>query len=349
MFYYNRRPFYQRSKIHFINRIDSQNAGDCNCTPLLYFFKYFLKFNILRHDIDYIDYKEILSGDIIIVGGGGLFNVTRSFNSNINKLLSISENVIGWSCGFNHHNDIWSNGENFEDIHYDRFKLLGIRDYNFSKDFNYLPDPSCMLFDQDFPIFRNICIDSLQKSDVGVILHKDLISTIKVDKKLDVIMNNYSIELIINFILTHDYIITNSYHVTYWSLLLNKKTCVLNKFSSKFDYFEIKPCFIYTNAIDDDIIEKIKSFKYSFNNSFLDNCIKLNKKFFKKVCKIIENKKLIKSNDYERFIINTYLHSWNFEDRLRIASETIDRLNKEIELQKNKINQLENKINEFDS
>lgn len=43
-------------KIHFINRIDWDNAGDWGCCPLNYYLDYFEQFNLIRHDIDFIDY-----------------------------------------------------------------------------------------------------------------------------------------------------------------------------------------------------------------------------------------------------------------------------------------------------
>lgn len=81
-------------KIHFINRIDWDNAGDWGCCPLNYYLDYFEQFNLIRHDIDFIDYKEIEPEDVVILGGSGLFNVTRSFNEAINKILERCNHVI---------------------------------------------------------------------------------------------------------------------------------------------------------------------------------------------------------------------------------------------------------------
>lgn len=59
------------NKIHFINRIDYKNAGDRSCCPLNYFYTYFSKFNIFRHDIDYIRWEMIDRDDVVVIGGGG--------------------------------------------------------------------------------------------------------------------------------------------------------------------------------------------------------------------------------------------------------------------------------------
>lgn len=103
-------------KIHFVNRIDKDNLGDWLCSPLNYYYEYFSKFNIVRHDIDFIDWHEIKRDDIVIIGGSGMFNVTISFNENINKLLNRCDNVIAWSVGFNTHDKQWFQGNEFPDI-----------------------------------------------------------------------------------------------------------------------------------------------------------------------------------------------------------------------------------------
>ena len=54
-------------KIHFVNRIDKDNLGDWLCSPLNYYYEYFSKFNIVRHDIDFIDWHEIKRDDIEII------------------------------------------------------------------------------------------------------------------------------------------------------------------------------------------------------------------------------------------------------------------------------------------
>lgn len=65
-------------KIHFINRIDKDNVGDWICSPLNYFYDYFKKYNLIRHDIDFIDWNEIQREDIVIVGGGWTFVCHRN-------------------------------------------------------------------------------------------------------------------------------------------------------------------------------------------------------------------------------------------------------------------------------
>ncbi len=155
-------------KIHFINRIDRTNAGDWTCCPLEYYYDYFKDYSIIRHDIDYIDYNAISENDIVILGGGGMLDVTESFNEAINKVLNLTPNVIGWSLGFNTHDKQWYNGKDFQKIHFEKFKKLAIRDFNHPTGIEYLPDPSCRGIiryrDEDYDI----------KREYGIIEHKDL-------------------------------------------------------------------------------------------------------------------------------------------------------------------------------
>jgi hypothetical protein len=66
-------------KIHFINRIDDANAGDWACCPLNHFYGFFESYNVMRHDIDFVDWRQISKDDIAIIGVGGVLNVTPSF------------------------------------------------------------------------------------------------------------------------------------------------------------------------------------------------------------------------------------------------------------------------------
>ena len=107
--------------IHFIHRIDNSNIGDLASCPLEY-FKYFRQFKIKKHDIYQIDFKSIRKNDIVIIGGGGLFNCLEEWNVSINKVLKICNNVIGWGIGFNTHHGTKTKTS----INFSKFKLLSI-------------------------------------------------------------------------------------------------------------------------------------------------------------------------------------------------------------------------------
>ena len=57
--------------LHFINRVDEGNCGDRVVCPLLHYYDYFSQYYIMRHDMRFIDYDRITSGDVVIIGGGG--------------------------------------------------------------------------------------------------------------------------------------------------------------------------------------------------------------------------------------------------------------------------------------
>ena len=352
-------------KIHFINRIDQTNAGDLACCPLNYFYDYFSQFNIIRHDIDFIDFNIIESDDIVILGGSGMLNVSQSFNININKLLAKCKNVIGWSIGFNTHNKLWFIGSDFQEINYNKFKLIGIRDFNHPSKLPYLPCPSVFAFSKSSADKKFI------KRKFGIIKHKDLQFDIPIDA--DTILNNYSIKEIEKFISESECIITNSYHCAYWSLLLNRKAIVINKFSTKFDFYKYKPEMIELNTppLEDDASNKkfrttlIEKLNNCYNvaktyETFYSEAINANNSFFEKVKCIIEELNIPKSNDFQNLYQLTTLQLWNrqmqYPKLRRDMNEKIEKLENQIKdfqyelkkyKQKNKLEMLITSIKEY--
>ena len=127
--------------LHIIHRIDKTNTGDLVSSCDNYYD--FTGFKIIKHDIYNPDFNKIEKNDNIILSGGGLLNCLEIWNKNINKLLNLSENVIGWGIGLNKH----YNTEIKTEINFDKFKLLGLRDYNIklSENTEYVPCSSCKL------------------------------------------------------------------------------------------------------------------------------------------------------------------------------------------------------------
>lgn len=255
--------------LHFINRIDDTNCGDRMACPLLYYYDYFKQYNIKRHDISYIDFDAISPNDVIIIGGGGLFNYAESINREINTLLDIGAPVIGWTPGLNTHNEF--GGAFTSKLHFEKFSLLGIRDFGNKENIPFLPDITCKMKElkKHYDIRRRI----------GIAQHKDYPLT---EYPYDRITNNESLEKIIQFIGESEIVISNSFHMIYWSLLLGKKTICANPFSSKFYTYKYPP--EYCNSLEnlETCIENAK------NYDILDNCILENDFFFEKVKAIVE-------------------------------------------------------------
>ena len=144
--------------LHFINRIDSSNAGDWNSCPLQYYWDYFSQFSIRRHDIRYIDYSSIDKNDVVIFGGGGLFDYAEFTNRNINRVLDIGAKCICWGVGLNTHSEFVQVYET--EIQWNKFVLCTLRDYENSKKIEYMADVTCKhpAFDKKYLIKRKIGI-----------------------------------------------------------------------------------------------------------------------------------------------------------------------------------------------
>lgn len=292
-------------KIHFINRIDKENAGDWYCSPLLYYYDYFMQFNIIRHDVDYIDWGVIEKDDVVIIGGSGMLYVTLSFQRAINRLLDQCDTVIAWSVGFNTHNHQWYQGDQFPNIDFERFALIAIRDYNHPSGLNYLPCPSVLALDRPN---RDIVI----KRKYGVIEHKDL--PIAGLSGFNRIKNSATLSEIQEYIESSEAIVTNSYHCAYWTQLLGKKTIIVNKFSTKFDYFELPPQFIEAEGKTEEQLKKELDHAFQeaeVNTLFFDRAVELNHIFFEKVQRIIEQKQIPKNKKYQDWYEMTVLQLWN--------------------------------------
>lgn len=293
-------------KIHFINRIDLTNIGDARCCPLNYYFYYFQQYNLMRHDIDYIDWNEINPQDIVIIGGGGMLNVTQSFNSTINMLLNKCDCVIAWSVGFNTHDQQWFQGDKFEEINLDKFELISIRDFNHPTGTEWVPCPSALSYELD--------TTGVTTRKFGIIEHKSIkINGLPYDK----ITNSSNLQEVADFISTTDTILTNSYHMTYWAQLMGKKVIVLNKFSTKFDYFKYPPVFIPStnNIFTTEEIEAADIDARTYNNILVE-ARNVNNSFFNKVKNIIEERDFPVDNSYQRLYQLTDAKSWNKYDLL---------------------------------
>ncbi|MDR1123169.1 MAG: polysaccharide pyruvyl transferase family protein [Elusimicrobiota bacterium] len=290
-------------KIHFIHRIANVNAGDLNCCPLSYYYDFFKDYNVLKHDIWNIDYSEISGEDIVILGGGGMLYVEENFQENINRLLNLCKNVIGWSIGFNTHSDRPIRTQ----IDLTKFALLGIRDFAHPSKISYLPCVSCK--HSDFYTFKNTEI----KREIGIVEHK-YFPVIK-DLEFERIDNSFNFVEIIKFIASSKIIITSSYHLTYWATLMEKKVIVDNPFSTKFKFFKHKPIFYSGNLGRDISSAKI------YPNA-LKEAIELNDKFFEKVKKIVVSVIPKKSNEQTSiFLMN---RDSIIEQRLQELQRRID-------------------------
>jgi len=248
--------------IFFVSKIRTENTGDLEISPYDYFSEYFDKYVCHKIDNDYMGYLKFKKATFIL-GGGGLINQNDFWNSWINDLTKDSK-VIAWGIGFNQHE-----GKTITvDIDFNKFSLLGIRDYN--KGYNYLPCVSCLK--------KELSIKNKIERKIGCIIHYE---NTELEFDYPTMYNNQPFDELIKFIASSEILITNTYHMMYWATLMGKKVILFNPFSDKFKNFRYLPV-KYSGNIKKDI-EKAKSYPNA-----LQECRKLNLEFFEKVKKIIE-------------------------------------------------------------
>lgn len=246
--------------------------------------------------------------------------------------------MIAWSAGFNTHDKQWFQGTDFPTISMDKFSMLSIRDYQHPSGIEWLPDPSAAAIPKDFLKSQQ---NTIRK--YGVIEHKDL--PIKgIGYIEDRIKNSESLYNILKFICESEVVITNSYHCAYWSILLQRKTIVINKWSTKFNYFKYKPEFIESkneDAVPVELLENASKVAQIYVNAYAE-AVSMNDAYFERVKKLILELNVPKSKEYQEFYEMTYMKSWNIQSKLAEVS----RLSERMEYLQNAINDLHDELYE---
>jgi len=222
-----------------VYRKQTTNVGDMFSTPTLYFD--FLE-NVEKFDI-YMDYpdKKIDHSDkkIMLLGGGGLISNSDFFKAfNWLTELPFKKKII-WGAGHNTHG---GNNDQFVDPLLDKYDLVGIRD--FGTKYEWVPCVSCMsdAFDQEYKV----------KNEVVVYEHKnqplDIIEFPKITNKQN------DIYIVVKFLASAKYVITNTYHGVFWATILNKKVILINPFSNKFNRMKHPPVYSTLNTFRADMM-----------------------------------------------------------------------------------------------
>jgi hypothetical protein len=259
--------------VHFIHRDCKENTGDKVCNAGNYYD--FPGYNKLTHDIYKPDFNKIKKDDIVIYSGGGLLNCIESWQLNINKSFKLCNNVYGWGIGFNAHYPTYGADVKTQ-INLSKFKHLGLRDYfkEYALDnMSYLPCSSCNLpqLQEVYEIKRKL----------GVVSHLGMPITYPstFNNLLNVasITNMTDISKFIKFVGESKFILTNTYHCLYFSMLLNKTSILQHIFSQKF------------NNLKHDYIKNGEDIRTIDYTNYLQESIDLNNKFYDKLLKM-ENK-----------------------------------------------------------
>ncbi|MEO9503746.1 polysaccharide pyruvyl transferase family protein [Nonlabens ulvanivorans] len=264
-----------------IHRYDVSNVGDLYCAPHQYFKELEGKYSdiFLYKRTDQKDRNQLVNDIVensLIIGGGGLLN-RGSFTNQMKfyeKLAQQGKKTVLWGIGHNEKKSSLYGKINSYDVDVTKFGMAGTRDYKMPGE--WLPCVSCLheLFDNSYKTTQ----------EIGVIFHKKTIQQPSITSKFKEYpstSNTVDLEGLINFIGRSEYIITDSYHAMYWSMLLGKKVAVIPN-SSKFYDFKYDP--VFTDF--DNALKQVKN--ATIKDGLLEECRELNRNFAKRAFEYLE-------------------------------------------------------------
>ena len=261
-----------KSKIINVWRNKTKNIGDLTCAPC----NYFSELNKDALNVDIMSFNKFipLKNKVIIIGGGGLFQAY--FTKAMENILKLSKNntLVIWGAGLDNY---IGNKSDFPDMP-DNVKIA-VRDYKQDK-YPYVPCASCLSEVFDKYINNDI------KHKYKLYLHDDYSQPILNDLKDIPCLSNHTannFEHVIKFLSDAEYILSNSFHGIYWSILLNKKTIVLPwidkqgniGFSEKFNTIKYQTTYCKDWKNFKTYEKEAKAYSQA-----LYECRKLNKDFF---------------------------------------------------------------------
>lgn len=259
------------------HRSNVENIGDLLSSPLRYFD--FPQKQITLDIRDEIK-KIVMLGKIgefspvkmnLIIGGGGLLD-NEYFEKSIYKLNNMKFNsIIYWGVGHNRHDDdnvdrLYGSTKEF----LDKASLYGVRDNK--PDYDFLPCVSCMHTELD----KKHAVTN----DIVIFEHEHI--PLKIDDNTIPKMqnNNNDFPGVIKFLASANYVVTNSYHGMYWSMLMGKKVVCI-PFSSKFELFPFDIPMGKETELDSLLQQTVA------HDDALEQCRALNKRFYQKTLEII--------------------------------------------------------------
>lgn len=241
------------SKLHFINHYEKitvpVNSGDWMTSPYHYFLEFFSQYQVLIHSIWTIHWNEIESTDVVIVGGGGLIDNSDALNQILNRLLKHCKYVVFWGVGTHRYseNNFLGKKRTETSLELTRAPLVGIRDYKHPSGLRYVPCPSCM-----HSAFNARETKVNPSRTVGTITSA-LEKSFAIQGVQDSISNSFSLNSLVDYILTSKVILTSSYHGAFWSMLLQRKVALPKSRMEieKYLYFRHPVAFLDQNSYDE--------------------------------------------------------------------------------------------------
>jgi hypothetical protein len=193
----------------------------------------------------------------------------------ISDTLSKIDPTIGprfvWGAGHNGDPD-----SEFEKIRWPRsfnkFKLVGLRDFHKTSRYRWVPCASCMhpAFDRKYEI----------KNDVIWFEHKkQMIKDFGSDPIPRFINTGNNMDQTIELLGSSNIILTNSYHGAYWGMLLKKRVIVVGgTWSSKFKFMKHFPSILNKKDHWKDAVEKA-----SIYENALEDCRTANREYWQEI------------------------------------------------------------------
>jgi hypothetical protein len=198
----------------------TKNIGDKTCGPLLYYGM--PGFRVVNVDID----EANINGDVLIVGGGGLFwgeSGTKKVSMVLNDCFKLK---IFWGGGVGVPLQKPSALEVLS-----RFDLVGIRDVGVGG-YETVPCPSCKsrFFDESGVDVAHefVCYE-----------HHEIPMPISGFPKMT--NSELSLRSVVRFFMSAETILTNSYHGAYWGTLLGKKVVFFTDASHRYTSMKFRP------------------------------------------------------------------------------------------------------------
>jgi hypothetical protein len=198
-------------KFAYLFRVDVRNPGDLYSSPIHYLGK---DYNGVMIDAFAKNIPE-MEVDAVIIGGGALMT-NQKFVQSIDTLLEKihAKYKVVWGVGFESSNvniDIKNN-----------FDLFSTREYKLNQTVDWVPCVSAL-----HPVFDTV--ESV-KATKEVLVVDHFKRPILFDRRHTRIINKpNNLENIVKQISNHNFIITSSYHVAYWSILAGKRCAVIGE------------------------------------------------------------------------------------------------------------------------
>lgn len=226
-----------------LHRKSTNNIGDLNCAPHIYFPK--LLGEQSREILGFREADEptpekrrefneaFKSANIIVIGGGGLLGIDffEPFFRYLARNKAANQKVILWGAGHNSWTvSDWRQLKAQYSFDSSLFDLIGLRDVD--HEHPWVPCSSCMspALAVQYPIER----------EIGVYAHVGTMKNEAFRKKLpagfDLLDNSSSFEEAIRFLGSSELILTDSYHGAYWATLLGRKVVAFPSSSKFYDF-----------------------------------------------------------------------------------------------------------------